>query len=727
MKLYFYVICLFVFSNSIISAQTFTVDSNGDTADASAGDGNCDDGAGNCTLRAAIEEANATGGASAITIDFSTGMTITPASLLPTLTRTNVTIDGSTVAGASCGTLVSGTTHTLSVIIDGGSLPTVADDLFTISTTDCTIRGLVIQNSRDMGIVITDDNNAVECCYIGTNQAGTAAAGNTDHGIFINGTGAVTGTTVSNCLISGNSASGIHIGGIDEITATGNLIGTNAAGSAAIANNVGISCFGCTNMTIGGSNATDRNIISGNTNAGYNSGGTGTSNVSFFGNYIGTDITGENDLGNGAEGIRMQHPASNYTIGGSSAGQGNVISGNGDDGIHLNDDATVLGNKIGTDKDGISNIGNDDNGIFIQSVGTDNTIGGNSSADENIIAFNGADGIEVNSFTTTVNNEIARNSIFSNNNLGIDLGEDGASANDVGDGDAGANNLQNTPEISSAGVDGSNNVTVTYLVNSTTGNSSYPLTIRFYKADAGNEEGQSYLGEHLYTIGNAQNSVMTTFAAVASVSMGDVIVATATDANGNTSEFSASASLPVDLVYFRVETSGKDAILKWQTQMEINNEGFEIQHFLKGDWLSIDFVSGYGDSFEPRNYQFTIPNLLPGSHQFRLKQVDFDGRVDYSEVVEVYIQPEGDKLKVYPNPTHGELNIALDLEHDQEVRMELLDFNGRNLAVLYDGFWASEEQQWRVSDLSTFKKGYYIIQVIGVSFVKTERIVLVGN
>ena len=730
LKFYTFLSCFFfLFFLTNISSQTFTVTSNGDGGDVSPGDGMCSDGTA-CTLRAAIEEANATGGTGAITIDFSvTGtMIIMPAAVLPNLTRENVSIDASTATGASCGTLVSGTEHTLVVVLDGTSIPAPAvatsNAGLTIATTNCTVKGLVIQNCPDMGIIITDDDNTVECCYIGTNQAGTAAANNADDGIIINGSGAITGTTVSNCLISGNTQSGIHIGGIDEITAKGNLIGTNAAGGAAIANSVGISCFGCTNLTIGGTNATDRNIISGNTNAGYNSGGTGTSSVSFFGNYIGTDITGENDLGNGAEGIRMQHPASNYTIGGSSAGQGNVISGNGDDGIHLNDNATVLGNKIGTDKDGVSDIGNDANGIFIQSVGTDNTIGGNSSADENIIAFNGADGIEVNSFTTTVNNEIARNSIFSNNNLGIDLGENGVTANDADDNDSGANNLQNFPDITEASIDGSNNLTVTYSVNSTTGNSAYPLTVRFFKADSGNEEGQNYLGEHSYTSGNAQNSVMTTFVAAASISTGDHIVATATDANDNTSEFSTSFVLPVELTFFRGLEKGSNVTLEWQTATEINNEGFEIQHSEKGKWENMGFVYGKGTTYETQNYRYEIPGMTAGSHTFRLKQTDFDGQFQYSDNVSVFIEnnDQRNRLTIYPNPVKNSVQISLNLPTDQFAKLEIQNAHGQSVEILHEGLLPEGRSDFSGFDFSDLPNGFYLIQLKGDGISESRRV-----
>ena len=417
------------------------------------------------------------------------------------------TIDGSTTTGASCGTLVTGSTHTLLVILDGVSLPSSVNDGLTITATDCIIRGLVVQNCPDMGILSSGDGFTIECCYIGTDNTGTSSAGNGDDGLFISGS--TTGVNITNNLFSGNTESGFHSNTNSEITVKGNLIGTNAAGTSVLANAHGITGFGIKNSVFGGSSASDRNVISGNTNDGFNGGATGTTNNTFKGNYIGVDITGEVDLGNGGDGIDM-FANNSYIIGGTAAGEGNVISGNGGYGLVIKNSNTLEGNFIGTDKDGDTNIGNDLGGIRITTTNHDNTIGGNSSASENVIAFNTGDGISLLT-TAGVNNAILRNQIFSNTESGIDLGNDGVDTNDSGDADSGCNNLQNSPEISSSIVDGSNNVTATYLVASSASNSTYPITVRFFKADAGNEEGQTYLGEHSYTSGNAENSVTTTF------------------------------------------------------------------------------------------------------------------------------------------------------------------------------------------------------------------------
>ena len=148
----------------------------------------------------------------------------------------------------------------------------------------------------------------------------------------------------------------------------GNLIGTNAAGTAAIGNILdGMRIDqGTTGNTIGGTTASARNIISGNARFGILITDSGTSNNAVQGNYIGTDVNGTADLGNISDGIHIQAAASNNTIGGTTAGAGNVISGNDGNGITVTGSGTngntIAGNLIGTNASGSANnilIGND--------------------------------------------------------------------------------------------------------------------------------------------------------------------------------------------------------------------------------------------------------------------------------------------------------------------------------------------------------------------------------
>ena len=146
--------------------------------------------------------------------------------------------------------------------------------------------------------------------------------------------------------------------------------------------------------------------------------------------YIGTDATGQSDLGNNRHGIYLVN-SNNCRIGGSFAGGGNVISGNGDagnvaDGIRVDGGGGHLfyGNRIGTDADGDTAIGNSNDGMHIRLGSTSNTIGGTTSGHRNIISGNVFDGIEINGQTTTGNRV-----------LGNYLGTDASGLNSVANGD----------------------------------------------------------------------------------------------------------------------------------------------------------------------------------------------------------------------------------------------------------------------------------------------------
>jgi hypothetical protein len=123
------------------------------------------------------------------------------------------------------------------------------------------------------------------------------------------------------------------------------------------------------------------------------------------------------------------------------------------------------------------------------------------------------------------------------------LGTDGATANDAGDPDTGPNQLQNHPEMTAA-VLGGTTLTISYSVPSAIANSTYPLSVEFFLADAAGREGQVYLGGESYAAPGADSVALT----VSGLSPGQFIVATATDADGNTSEFSASIVIAAALL-----------------------------------------------------------------------------------------------------------------------------------------------------------------------------------
>ena len=171
------------------------------------------------------------------------------------------------------------------------------------------------------------------------------------------------------------------------------------------------------------------------------------------GNVIGTDAAGTAALGNG-DGVLIVNSANNL-IGGLTAAARNLISGNSGDGLELTGSLAlgnqILGNFIGTDVTGAIGLPNGANGILIAGA-SGTTIGdAATTTGTNRIAFNSGAGVAV---SDGVGNRLQGNAIFGNGTLGLDLGADGVTMNDSNDADGGANNLQNFPVVTSAWVDG---------------------------------------------------------------------------------------------------------------------------------------------------------------------------------------------------------------------------------------------------------------------------------
>jgi hypothetical protein len=443
------------------------------------------------TLRYVLSQLDSSGGATN-TINFFLGtaqQTITPGSALPTITK-QVDIIGGTV---------SGTSEPL-VVINGGSDNTIALGLDLESgSSGSRIQNLVIDGFDAYGIEDESADDSVTGCYIGTNGAGTAAVPNAQVGIEVEGSGTTIGGTTAGSanVISGNGDYGIEVGA--PCLVEGNFIGTNAAGSAAVPNgDYGIDVY-ASGATIGGTTAGSANVISGNgeygiyvdasclvegndigTNAagtaslpnsfdgidvkapGATIGGTtaGSTNVIsgnsdgigvnasclVEGNEIGTNLAGSAAVPNFGYGIEVYAPGA--TIGGTTAGSTNVISGNGLYGIYVGASCLVEGNKIGTDAAGTAAVPNTPDGIDIEEPGA--TIGGTTAGSTNVISGNGTDGIYVGAPCLVAGNDIGTNAAgtaaVANSSYGIDVEVPGAT---IGGTTAGSTNV-----ISGNGIDG---------------------------------------------------------------------------------------------------------------------------------------------------------------------------------------------------------------------------------------------------------------------------------
>ena len=452
-----------------LAVTTFTVDSTGDGADSDTSDGVCDDGNGDCTLRAAIGESNR---AETSIIEFdipgSGTRTIQPASALPAITKT-VFIDGFSQPGAGSGVF--------RIQLDGTNAGADVDGL-TVSGKQSRIRGLVINRFGGNGIEIVGSGGGqvVKENRIGVNASGTGDLGNGKAGVRVSG---APGVIVEDNQISGNDSHGVSISGsaASGTVLDDNLIGTNAAGTG--------------------------------------------------------------DLGNSGSGVHVSG-ASHTSI------SNNVIAGNDSHGATLTGSRTrqtqIAQNHIGTTAGGGS-LPNGGSGVHIGSGARENEVR------DNVIAHNTADGVTVVSNSAT-GNTVWENSVHSNGGLGIDLNDDGVTANDSNDADSGPNNLQNHPVLRAAGL------------SSDAGSIAFDLHVTenvhivdFYASDScdgsGSGEGQDWLGFAVVVpaVLGARHFVVDTFKGTLNdyeFSSRSHITATVT-VDGNTSEFSPcirSSSLP---------------------------------------------------------------------------------------------------------------------------------------------------------------------------------------
>jgi hypothetical protein len=278
-----------------------------------------------------------------------------------------------------------------------------------------TIQGLALNRfTGDAMHLEGGGGNVIRANFIGTDTNGTAALGN-GQGIYVYGSSAnlIGGTNAADRnLISGNAGAGVFVYQCSDNVVQGNLIGTTFAGTARLPNsNNGIVLYSASGTLVGGTNAGSRNIISGNTGSGVNLYTADTTANFVQGNYIGTDISGSLALSNSADGITIAAAVANV-IGGTNAGAGNVISGNGAAGIGINgpgaDRNLIQGNLIGCNAGGTAALGNGYGGLSLTAAAS-NLLGGFAAEARNIISGNRQDGILLS--TNSVGNVIAGNYI----------------------------------------------------------------------------------------------------------------------------------------------------------------------------------------------------------------------------------------------------------------------------------------------------------------------------
>ncbi len=396
------------------------------------------------------------------------------------------------------------------------------------------LHGVFVEDAGTVGTLIEGN-------LIGLTQAGDAPLGNTGNGIEVDWevpNQLIGGSTPgAGNVISGN-LNGIHSLWANDMVIEGNIVGLDVTGTVDLGNTAAGIRVGGDNVVIGGTTAGARNVVSGNGNAGIML-DSATSAV-LQGNYIGTDVTGLLDRGNSSNGIQVS--GSGNQIGGSAPGAGNVISGNTNDGIQTSGSSpgTIIeGNTIGLGSDGSTPVPNSYRGISI--YGTGARVGGTAAGAGNTIAANSSTGVSVITGATDV--AVLGNVMVANGSIGIDLGNNGPTVNDAGDGDAGANDLLNFPTITSASESGGT-LTVDFELDVPAGNYRVEFFTNTAADASGYGEGETLVHtEAISHPGGGSQGFTASFAG----SDGDIVTATATEdlgggSYGSTSEFSASVA-----------------------------------------------------------------------------------------------------------------------------------------------------------------------------------------
>lgn len=529
------------------ASATFTVNTTGDGPDSFIGDGICLTQAGSCSLRAAIQEANASEGPDTIVfaIPGDGVQTIQLGGMLPALSdETGGTlIDGYSQPGASPNTDAAASNAVIMIQIKGQGSGEDSFNGLRITSAGNQVQGLAFFDFFNaiwlFGPTATD--NHIVGNFIGTDAAATFAATEPVFlatGILIeqqatdNWIGGP--TAAERNVLAGNAFNGLSLfhDGTSRNRVQNNLIGLAPAGDRALSNQRhGLDInFGASSNLIGGDSEMERNVISANAYAGVEiSHGAGLRQNQIVGNFFGTDVTGTQVFSGSGNliGVRIWDlPSETVVI-------SNVIGSSIETGILIEENAlnnVVQGNRIGVALDDTP-IPNAGYGIRLQNQVTGTLIG-----PDNIIAYNGV-GIDILGDASFFNT-ITRNSIYTNDGLGIDLAPAGPNPPSPGS-DTGPNQLLDAPVITDA------------TPQQITGTACISCTVEVFVSDSvvGSGEGKTFV-----TADMADASGVFTIS-LSGLADTDTIVATATDPAGNTSEFSIAYAF-VDIYEVTIATAG---------------------------------------------------------------------------------------------------------------------------------------------------------------------------
>jgi hypothetical protein len=187
-----------------------------------------------------------------------------------------------------------------------------------------------------------------------------------------------------------------------------------------------------------------------------------------------------------------------------------------------------------------------------------------------------------------------------------------------------------------------------------------------------------------------------------------------------------NAALPVELTSFSTSIVNNKTVLIWSTSTEVNNYGFDIERRLGNEeWIKIGFIQGHGNSNSPKDYSFTDSSPLSGKVQYRLKQIDIDGKYKDSNTVEINVAaPASFALKQnFPNPFNPSTSINYQILVAGNVTLKVYDFLGREVSTIVNERKSSGTYEVKF-DGSNLSSGVYLYQLSSGSFVDSKKFIL---
>jgi hypothetical protein len=188
-----------------------------------------------------------------------------------------------------------------------------------------------------------------------------------------------------------------------------------------------------------------------------------------------------------------------------------------------------------------------------------------------------------------------------------------------------------------------------------------------------------------------------------------------------------STIIPVELLSFAATSNGREVILNWSTTTELNNQLFEVQRSFEGsDFASVGFVNGKGTTTERQNYTYKDEILADGKYYYRLKQIDYLGRYEYSDIIEMELRVFNSYLleQNYPNPFNPLTTIGYGIKEKSNVQITVLNSIGEEVSILVN---EQKEPGYHTVEFNaaSLPSGVYFYQLKTQNFVETKKMLLI--